>query len=281
MLSRYIFNAMCNKLMTSRYIIGAMCNKGQPKIGTEYAPYFFDLKHKIPIKSFNKGTGYQELYNIVFDKYHIYSDRRIVIMGGDHSISSASISAINDKLITRNKKLSIVWIDAHADINTYDTSLTGNTHGMSVAFLLGLCRSKDVIFNNIISPNKITYIGLRDVDKAEVNFLKNLNINCYTNYDVKYYGIKTIMAEVKKKVGDDYVHLSLDIDGLDPVFCPATGTPVNDGLTVNECSTIINSFDKLKFRSMDVTEFNPLICLKPDIVKTKFNIDNLINDFYE
>ena len=93
MKSIYIFNAMCNKLMTSRYIIGAMCNKGQPKIGTEYAPYFFDLKHKIPIKSFDKGTGYQELYNIVFDKYHIYSDRRIVIMGGDHSVSSASISA--------------------------------------------------------------------------------------------------------------------------------------------------------------------------------------------
>ena len=267
--------------MKSRYIIGAMCNKGQPKIGTEYAPYFFDLKKKIPMKSFDKGTGYQELYDIVSDKYHILNDRRIVIMGGDHSVSSASISAINDKLITKNKKLSIVWIDAHADINTYETSLTGNTHGMPVAFLLGLCKSNDVIFNNIISPDKITYIGLRDIDKAEVAFLENLNINYYTNYDIKCYGIKRIMEEIKRNVEDDYVHLSLDIDGLDPEYCPATGTPVNDGLTVDECSTIINSFDKLKFRSMDIVEFNPLIGLKHDILKTKLNIDYLINNFYK
>jgi arginase len=264
--------------MRSKYIIGAMCRAGQKKAGPELAPSFFPLKHVIESDAFDQGTGYQELYDVVKKSYSTSGDR-IIVCGGDHSISTSSVGAINDRLIEKKQNLHVVWVDAHADINTFDSSLTGSTHGMPVAFLTGLCDSPNVLLANKLRPNQLTYIGLRDVDPAEVRFIKDLGIRFYTARQVKQHGIGRIMEQVQKVVGSDYVHVSMDVDSMDPLYCPSTGTAVAGGLTVDDCLAVINGFDKRLFRSMDVTEFNGLIGTKQDVDQTVDTVRKLIDAF--
>ena len=117
-----------------KHIISAGCSLGQKNLGTKIAPLFFKITDSIKMDSL---YDYQHLYNKI--KNIDYNDR-IVTIGGDHSIGVSTVSAINDRCIKNNKILSILWIDAHADINTFETSISQNTHGMVVAFLLNLCK---------------------------------------------------------------------------------------------------------------------------------------------
>jgi arginase family enzyme len=130
---------------------------------------------------------------------------------------------------------------------------------MVVAFLLNLCKFKHINFENIIQPSQIHYIGLRDVELKEFNILRNLGINYYISNDVSTYGIKTILDQIKNKVKDDDIHISFDVDALDPVIMPCTGTRAPNGLTLNDAIKIITYFDKNRFRTIDIVEFNPTI----------------------
>jgi len=253
-----------------KHIIGAKCCLGQPYKGVYYAPTYFRTTQNIIFDSYCK---YQTLY----DAIRKINNEKILTIGGDHSIGVSTVSAINDNCIKNKKKLSVIWVDAHADINTYKTSNSGNIHGMPVAFLLGLCSFKYLKFNNLLEPTQIHYIGLRDVEIKEVIFLKNLGINYYTANDVINYGIKPILKEIKNKVKNDEIHISFDVDALDPKIMPCTGTAVNKGLTLQDALKIISYFENVK--TMDIAEFNPLLGDINDLDISMYVINKIIKKF--
>ena len=252
-------------------IIGVACMLGQKKKGVNLSPLFFNTQKNIMINNFE---NYQNLYNLIKKN----NNNKLITIGGDHSIAVSTISAINDNYVKENKKMSVIWVDAHSDINTPETSNSGNIHGMPVAFLLGLSKFKYVNFENYLTPKQIHYIGLRDVELEEFNILKKLNINYYTSQDVKTYGITNIIKQIKEKTENDNIHISFDVDALDPVIMPNTGTSVSNGLNLNDAIQIIKHFDA---KTMDIVEFNPFISIsKTDLEMSLFVVNNMISNFF-
>lgn len=127
----------------------------------------------------------------------------------------------------------VVWVDAHADINSVATTPTGNIHGMPVAFLLGLPSTETVSqfswLKPTLKPNSIVYIGLRDVDPGEKKLLKDYGITAFSMHEVDKWGIGAVVQRALDAVcphRDRPIHLSFDVDALDPTVAPSTGTPV-------------------------------------------------------
>jgi arginase len=183
-----------------------------------------------------------------------------LILGGDHSISMGTVPAL-----TRHRapnSTGVVWVDAHADLNTMESSESGNLHGMSVAFLLGLgkfwSRKETPLENirNVLDPKDLVYIGLRDIDQAEREFISKLGIKSFTMADIDHLGIAKVMELTLDYLKDkSHLHLSLDIDAVDPGLAPHTGTPVPGGLSYRESNYICEQLaasDKLN--SMEVVE---------------------------
>ena len=265
-------------------IIGACCSAGQRKCGVNDGPYVLSennitFEYIVRHDEFNDLSGYKCLYDIVKENIRKFP----MVVGGDHSIAVGSVGAVVDHYNSINKKVFVIWIDAHADINTYDTSISQNTHGMPVAFLMKLCEQNIIKLDTKLLPSQLIYIGLRDVDPPEQLFLDSLGIKYYTMADVIMKGIGSIMSEIKSIINNEDVHVSLDIDGLDPLYCPATGTPVNGGLSLNDTITILDSLHSL-IVSCDIVEFNPrendnvsggvndtIICIKTIIDSFKKN----------
>lgn len=167
-----------------------------------------------------------------------------LILGGDHSIGVGSLTGI----LRARPDTGIIWVDAHADLNTPEFSGSGNMHGMPIGLLLdhpngGVDHSKLPGFEFLIdgpriSPDQIVYVGLRDVDRTEREWIRELGIQAYTMYDIDHYGIGGVMDRASKHLLKDNpdrpLHLSYDIDSVDPVLAPATGTAVRGGLTFRE-----------------------------------------------
>lgn len=199
-----------------------------------------------------------------------------VMIGGDHSNSIASISAAIEHF---GSDLAVLWIDAHMDFNTPESSPSGNIHGMSLA---ALCRLEsqlpewnavleEVVGPKGLDPSKVAWIGLRDVDFGEVENLKRANgANPTTMQDVDAKGIKKLWEEVLDrfiKNGAKALWVSFDVDSLDPLFAPGTGTAVRGGLTYREGhflaelmhETLSSSKSPIALAGLDVVEINPFI----------------------
>lgn len=152
---------------------------------------------------------------------HASSGRLVLTLGGDHSIAIGSISGVARAIRERlGKSLAVIWVDAHADINTFETSPSGNVHGMPVAFLTGLCKH-DVFGwlkqDDLIPLDKLVYIGLRDVDRGEKKILREHNIKAFSMHDIDRHGIGKVVDMALEYIGDDIpIHLSFDVDALDP-----------------------------------------------------------------
>jgi len=192
-------------------------------------------------------------------------------LGGDHSIA---IGTISGQCKARNNSV-VVWVDAHGDINTSETSPTGNLHGMPVAFLMGLIKEKVPGFEWLkpcLTSDRIVYIGLRDVDAGERKILKENNILAYSMTEVDKYGIGKIMEMALNHVNpqrDRPIHLSFDVDGIDPHWCPSTGTRVKGGLSYREARYICTSLAETGLLvGLDVVEVNPLIGSPQDSAET-------------
>ena len=199
----------------------------------------------------------QQLSRQVYE--HAQQGRCVLTLGGDHSIAIGTISgtakAIRERL---NREMAVIWVDAHADINTPESSDSGNIHGMPVAFLTGLAEEKrEDVFGWLqedqkISVKKLVYIGLRDVDRGEKEILRDNGIKAFSMHDIDKYvifmqsvcrriaytsrhGIGRVMEMALGHIGTDTpIHLSFDVDALDPQWAPSTGTPVRGGLTLRE-----------------------------------------------
>jgi len=189
----------------------------------------------------------------------------ILILGGDHSIGLGSVAGA----MKTNPEVVVVWVDAHADINTPLTSLSGNYHGMPLGFLMGLPGTEGKFFEWLndyprLKPENLIYIGLRDVDDEERELINKLNIKSYNMADIDRMGIGKVMKEVIKYVDDRPMHVSYDIDACDPFFAGATGTMVRGGLSSREshfiCETLAATNNLI---SMDIVELNPELYIEP------------------
>eukprot|EP01089_Gocevia_fonbrunei_P003506 TRINITY_DN13492_c0_g1_i1.p1 TRINITY_DN13492_c0_g1~~TRINITY_DN13492_c0_g1_i1.p1 ORF type:complete len:349 (-),score=75.48 TRINITY_DN13492_c0_g1_i1:67-1113(-) len=205
-------------------------------------------------------------------------------IGGDHSLAVGTISG----LLKTYPELCIVWVDAHADINTPETSPSGNIHGMPISFLMQLKGSGKIVPGfewldekeyPVLDTSRIVYIGLRDVDSGERKILKDLGITAYDAQQLDSLGIKEIMDRTlqhfQKVNGTSKpipLHLSFDIDGLDPTYAPATGTVVPFGLTLREGRYVAQTLAQISapynFVSMDLFEVNPSLSDSQGVDKT-------------
>ena len=165
-----------------------------------------------------------------------------LILGGDHSIAIGSMAGI----LRARPDTGFLWIDAHADLNTPETSVSGNLHGMPVGLAMEEMNLDYKKYPGLewladapkLSPDSIVYVGLRDVDPAEREYIRKLGIRTFTMHDIDHYGIGSVMdnafAHLLKDNPHRPLHLSYDIDAIDPSWAPATGTAVRGGLTFRE-----------------------------------------------
>lgn len=183
----------------------------------------------------------------------------LISWGGDHSVAISTVGAFthcfNDGYV--------VWIDAHADLNLPSKSLTGNLHGMPLAVLLNLEGIASYHFKWIrkaLDPKKLIYLGLRDLDAFERNIIAELGIKAFYFEDIQREGIEVVAQQIAETIKDHPVHISFDIDSVDPQFAPSTGVPVEKGLRPHDLDLLGKSFfHNLNIRSVDVVEVNPLL----------------------
>ncbi|HCP75972.1 MAG TPA: arginase [Ktedonobacter sp.] len=184
-----------------------------------------------------------------------------LILGGDHSIALGSISGV----AKIHKNIGVIWIDAHADFNTNQTTPSGNIHGMILSALAGIGHSS---LTNVggwqpkIHTESIVVVGARDLDSGEQALLREHSIHVFTMSEIDQLGISEVMRQALTIAGDhnDGIHLSLDMDALDPKEAPGVGTPVRGGLTYREAHLAMELIaDSGKLISMDVVEVNPIL----------------------
>ncbi|EOB7941319.1 TPA: arginase [Staphylococcus aureus] len=271
-------------------IIGAPSTFGQRKLGVDlgptairYAGLISRLK-QLDLDVYDKGDIKVPAVNI--EKFHseqkglrnydeiievnqklnkevsasIENNRFPLVLGGDHSIAVGSVSAISKHY----NNLGVIWYDAHGDLNIPEESPSGNIHGMPLRILTGEGPKELLELNsNVIQPENIVLIGMRDLDKGERQFIKDHNIKTFTMSDIDKLGIKEVIEntiEYLKSRNVDGVHLSLDVDALDPLETPGTGTRVLGGLSYRESHFALELLHQSHLiSSMDLVEVNPLI----------------------
>lgn len=240
------------------------------------------MKNPGTVSSVNRQI-HQQVYE------HAKEGRLVLTLGGDHSVAigtvTGSAKAIRERL---DREIAVIWVDAHADINTPEGSESGNIHGMPVAFASGLAKSdKEEYFgwirdDMLLNVKKLVYIGLRDVDNFEKKMLRENGIKAFSMFDVDRYGsprdqrrtleavwltmggdnrfgIGRVVDMALEYIGADTpIHLSFDVDALDPMWAPSTGTPVRGGLTLREGDYICEAVHQTgSLVAIDLVEVNP------------------------
>lgn len=183
-----------------------------------------------------------------------------LIVGGDHSLGLGS--AAGAALASDN--IGVVWFDAHGDFNTEETSPTGNLHGMPCAALMGWCKSKlNTVASQKIPSSNFFWVGARDLDKGEQQMAAKFGLHVYSSEEIRRRGMGAVMDDMESHLRDlniSNVHLSIDIDGMDPTIVCGTGTRVANGMLNGDFYTFIDRvFDTGLVRSTDFVEYNPLL----------------------
>ncbi len=182
-----------------------------------------------------------------------------IFLGGDHSISVGSVAGLDGR-----GPVGVIWVDAHADFNTPETSPSGNVHGMSVAALLGDGPRAlvDIGYPGPkLQPSQVVMIGIRNLDAEERRRLAQSRISVFTMTDIDEQGMAAITRQALSRLSHlDSIHVSLDMDALDPDYAPGVGTPVPGGLTYREAHLLMELLATSgKVRSMDIVEINPIL----------------------
>ncbi len=188
-----------------------------------------------------------------------------LVLGGDHSIAIGTISGVAAHLRQQNRSLGVIWIDAHGDMNTPETTPSGNIHGMPFAACLGKGAPELTgIAGDFpkIKPQDSVLVGVRDLDPKEMELVRESGITVYTMEDIDRRGMFDVMVEAVEVATSytDALHVSLDMDALDPQVAPGVGTPVRGGLTYREAHTAMEIIARSeKLYSMEVVEVNPIL----------------------
>ena len=266
---------------------------GQKRTGIEKTVQellnYYNHRQKLS-KTFNQniyfvsdtGNLKQNLANLYSRNYDlmVLSNKPNINIGGDHSMGIGSVGA---SLNNYGPGIKVIWIDAHADINTRTSSPSGNVHGMPLSFLTGLDKSTDYNYLcNILPFVNLCYIGIRDLDSEEIETVKKYNIKTITPKDFNS-DINSITNNIIDWIGSFPVHISFDVDSLDPIYIQHTGTRVSGGL---ELEPLIQFFKNICINTnvinFDISElnlYNPDCADMPEEEKTKsFENFNLVLD---
>jgi len=187
-----------------------------------------------------------------------------LVLGGDHSIAIGTIAGVASHCRKQKKRLGVIWIDAHGDLNTSETTPSGNIHGMPMAISVGHgaieLTSVGGDFKKI-DPKDVVLIGTRDLDEGERKFIRQSGINTFTMEEIDKHGMSAIMARALRKLRScDYLHVSFDLDGVDPQVAPGVGTPVKGGLNYREAHLIMETLNESgKMTSLEIVEVNPIL----------------------
>lgn len=205
-----------------------------------------------------------------------------LVIGGDHALAIGSIAGASKYF---ENDLAVVWVDAHGDINTLETSPSGNIHGMPLASSMGIGHET---LTNIYSssqkvkPENVFLLGCRDLDLGELEIINNYNLNIWTMRDIKDKGISTVLKELLEAINKKNIkniHLSFDIDSLDPKYVPGTGTPVEDGLSFSEGKEVLETILNTSLvKSMDFVEFNPVLDKNKKTLETCIELLKVISN---
>lgn len=221
----------------------------------------------------NRNTNDSQLLNIteVIEVSNQLADKVVkviehnrfpLVLGGDHSISIGTLTGLGKKY----KNLGVIWFDAHADLNTPQTTPSGNIHGMPLAVSMGLGDKRLTHIGDYtpkIKPENIVIIGARSIDSGERELIKKYNIKVFSMHEIDRLGMAKVIEETISYLNErqvDGVHLSLDLDALDPLYTPGVGTPVPGGITYRESHLAMEMFEEANMiTSAEFVEVNPIL----------------------
>jgi arginase len=188
-----------------------------------------------------------------------------LVLGGDHSVAAGTMAGVAEFHRRQNQKVGIIWIDAHADINTPETSPSGNVHGMPLAAILGLGPpelSNIFNFSPKVQPENCVLVGVRDIDAQERENIHEAGLEVYTMRDIDERGMRQVIEEALRVAGRGTAgyHVSLDMDWIDPEDAPGVGTPVRGGASYREGHLAMEIIaDHGRMTSFEIVEVNPVI----------------------
>ncbi|CAG7622037.1 arginase [Paenibacillus allorhizosphaerae] len=212
------------------------------------------LKHLDEVAAINRELAHQVAASAAGGRFPL-------VLGGDHSLAIGTISG----LAQVHRRLGVLWFDAHSDLNTAETSPSGNIHGMSLSALLGKGHERLTQLGGAapkVRPEHVVLIGLRDLDPGEKALIAAEGIRCFTMHDIDMLGMAKVMEEAIRIVSRDTdgVHVSFDIDSVDPVEAPGTGTPVRGGLSYREAHLALELLAEARIvTSAEFVEVNPTL----------------------
>ncbi len=188
-----------------------------------------------------------------------------LVLGGDHSIAAGSVAGVAAALAARGERLGLLWLDAHADLHVPESSETGNVHGMPVAHLLGRGDQAMRALGGerpAVLPEHVAIIGARDLDAAEREHARSWGVRIYSMREIDERGMRAVLQEAIARVSDGTagLHVSLDLDFVDPQEAPGVGTPVRGGATYREAHLAMETLhDTGRIVAMDLVEVNPVL----------------------
>ena len=193
------------------------------------------------------------------------SNKVPLVLGGDHSVAAGTVAGVAEFYRRKEQKIGLIWIDAHTDINTPETSPSGNVHGMPLASIMGLgpaelCNIYE--FSPKVSAENCVLVGVRDIDAIEKANVRRAGIGVFTMRDIDERGMRTVMEEALRIAGRGTAgyHVSLDMDWVDPEDAPGVGTPVRGGATYREAHLAMEIIaDHGRMLSFEIVEVNPVI----------------------
>lgn len=229
---------------------------------------------------------------LVMDAVHLSLGRGElpILLGGDHCLGIGSITAVARHCREHGKKLRVLWLDAHADFNTHEVTPSGNVHGMPVSCLCGLGPTALTELGGsapAITPDVLRQIGIRSVDAGEKRLVKEYGLDIYDMRYIDEIGMKRAMEEALEGVdGDTHLHVSFDVDFLDPSIAPGVGTTVPGGPNYREAQLVMEMIaDAGHIGSLDIVELNPAFDehnktaqLAVDLVESLFGKSTLMRD---
>ena len=242
--------------------------------------------------------GYRHLYEVVAwnravlaaSTAELQGGRMPVMLGGDHCLAMGSIAAVANHCRAQGRKLRILWLDAHTDFNTHAITPSGNVHGMPVACLCGIGPAVLTELGGTtpaISPSQIRQIGIRSVDPEEKRLVHAHGLDIYDMRYIDEVGMKRVVEEALRGLDDDtHLHVSFDVDVLDPSIAPGTGTTVPGGINYREAQLVMEMIaDTGRLGSLDIVEVNTALDhgnataeLAVDLVESLFGKSTLMRD---
>lgn len=209
------------------------------------------------------GEVCKRLYIKVRDS--LLSEHVAISLGGDHSLAAGSIAGTASAMRERNRPLAVLWIDAHADMNTPESTLSGNVHGMPLACILGNGPAELVNiggFSPKVDANRCAVVGLRNLDEREKELVRHSGVHAFTMKDIDRHGMASVMEKALAIIcdGEAALHVSFDMDGVDPSVSPGVGTPVQGGLSYREAHLLMEIVaDSKRLVALDLVEVNPIL----------------------